>query len=129
MNRIATLGLVSIAAAVSLCTGPTATAEVRSPTVHSPSASYNCRPGNFCIYSGWNGSGHYCHWTTRQKANTADDCPFIQKGEKVRSLWNGTGHRIQYYTNTNYNHRVGSTPAGHGGNLQGSYQIRSFKPQ
>ncbi|MET7802429.1 peptidase inhibitor, partial [Streptomyces decoyicus] len=28
-----------------------------------------------------------------------------------------------------YHARVGSTPAGAGGNLQGSYQIRSFKPQ
>lgn len=44
-------------------------------------------------------------------------------------MWNATGHRVQYYTQTNYNARVGSTPAGNGGNLQGNYQIRSFKPQ
>ena len=60
---------------------------------------------------------------------TADDCSFIRQGRNVRSLWNGTGHRVQYYTQTNYHARVGSTRPGAGGNLQGNYQIRSFKPQ
>jgi hypothetical protein len=92
-------------------------------------AAYRCDPGHFCIYSGWNGGGKRCQWRARSKANTADDCSFIRQGAKVRSVWNGTGRRVQYYTGTNYKSRIGSTPPGAGGNLQGNYQIRSFKPQ
>ncbi|MFD7921382.1 peptidase inhibitor family I36 protein [Streptomyces sp. NPDC059740] len=92
-------------------------------------AAYNCSPGHFCLYSDWNGRGVRCQWPQRSKANTADDCSFIQRGRPVRSLWNATGHRVEYYTQTNYHHRVGSTPADRGGNLQGNYQIRSFKRQ
>ncbi|GAA0930242.1 peptidase inhibitor family I36 protein [Streptomyces thermoalcalitolerans] len=95
----------------------------------APAVDYNCTSGYFCIYSDWNGRGTRCQWKQASKANTADDCSFIQKGQNVRSVWNGTGHRVQYYTQTNYKNRVGSTPAGAGGNLQGNYQIRSFKPQ
>jgi hypothetical protein len=81
------------------------------------------------MYSDWNGGGTRCQWPNERKANTADNCSFIQNGHNVRSVWNATGHRVQYYTGTNYNSRVGSTHAGQGGNLQGNYQIRSFKPQ
>jgi Peptidase inhibitor family I36 len=91
--------------------------------------AYNCQSGWFCIYDGWNGSGTRCRWSQAKKANTADDCSFIQRGRKVLSVWNGTGHRVQYYRGTNYQSRIGSTTAVHGGNLQGNYQIRSFRPQ
>ncbi|KUL36825.1 peptidase inhibitor [Streptomyces sp. NRRL F-4489] len=105
---------------------PAATA---APAAPAHRAAFNCAAGHFCIYSGWNGSGQRCQWAQRSKANTADDCSFIRQGRNVRSLWNGTGHRVQYYTQTNYHGRVGSTHAGAGGNLQGNYQIRSFRPQ
>ncbi|KRV48163.1 peptidase inhibitor [Wenjunlia vitaminophila] len=95
----------------------------------SDAQAFNCTAGHFCIYSDWNGGGARCQWSQDKKANTADDCSFIQRGQNVRSVWNGTGHRKQYYKSTNYHDRVGSTRAGTGGNLQGSYQIRSFKPQ
>ncbi|MFF1459740.1 peptidase inhibitor family I36 protein [Streptomyces sp. NPDC058330] len=95
----------------------------------APAPAYNCTSGYFCIYSDWNGGGTRCQWSQSKKANTADDCSFIQRGQNVRSVWNGTGHRVQYYTATNYNSRIGSTTAVSGGNLQGNYQIRSFKPQ
>jgi hypothetical protein len=90
---------------------------------------YPCTPGYFCIYSDWNGGGTRCQWSRSEKANTADDCSFIQRGKNVRSVRNRTEHRVQYYTMTNYHSRVGSTLAGQGGNLQGNYQIRSFKRQ
>ncbi|MCW7984701.1 peptidase inhibitor [Streptomyces platensis subsp. clarensis] len=127
MRRLHSLALAATAlAAAAFGTAPTAQA---TPTESADLAAYNCSSGYFCIYSDWNGGGTRCQWSQASKANTADDCSFIQRGQNVRSVWNNTGHRVQYYTQTNYHARVGSTPAHAGGNLQGSYQIRSFKPQ
>ncbi|MFJ7590205.1 peptidase inhibitor family I36 protein [Streptomyces sp. NPDC097617] len=95
----------------------------------SRAAAYTCNSGNFCIYSDWNGGGERCEFPDAQRANTADNCGFIQRQINVRSVWNGKNNRVQYYTQTNYNSRVGSTPGGQGGNLMGNYQIRSFKKQ
>uniref|UniRef100_A0AAU2UWY9 Peptidase inhibitor family I36 protein n=1 Tax=Streptomyces sp. NBC_00003 TaxID=2903608 RepID=A0AAU2UWY9_9ACTN len=126
MRRIHSFAIASVALAAALGVVPTATA---APAAPAGAAAYNCSPGYFCIYSDWNGSGTRCQWSQSSLANTADNCSFIQRGQNVRSVWNKTGHRVQYYTQTNYHARVGSTPSGQGGNLQGSYQIRSFKPQ
>jgi hypothetical protein len=124
MLRLRSLALASGAAVIALGVVPTASAAV------APSAAaYSCSPGYFCIYSGWNGGGTRCQWSQEKKANTADDCSFIQGGKNVLSVRNNTNHRVQYYTQTNYNARVGSTPSGGEGNLQGNYQIRSFKKQ
>ncbi|MEV0682165.1 hypothetical protein AB0I60_37175 [Actinosynnema sp. NPDC050436] len=38
-------------------------------------------------------------------------------------------YRTAYYTSIDYDSWAGSTPSLAGGNLQGSYQIRSFRPQ
>lgn len=126
MRRIHSFAVAAAALVAAFGAVPTAGA---APTSSSSVAAYNCSPGYFCIYSDWNGGGTRCQWSQAKKANTADDCSFIQRGQNVRSVWNRTGHRVQYYTQTNYHGRVGSTPAGAGGNLQGSYQIRSFQPQ
>ncbi|MGW3010136.1 peptidase inhibitor family I36 protein [Streptomyces sp. NPDC001219] len=127
MRRLHSFALAATAlAAAAFSAAPTAHA---IPTQGTGLAAYNCSSGYFCIYSDWNGGGTRCQWSQASKANTADDCSFIQRGQNVRSVWNNTGHRVQYYTQTNYHARVGSTPAHAGGNLQGSYQIRSFKPQ
>ncbi|MGX1854406.1 peptidase inhibitor family I36 protein [Streptomyces sp. NPDC055299] len=126
MRRIHSFAVAAAALVAAFGAVPTADA---SPTSSSSVAAYNCSPGYFCIYSDWNGGGTRCQWSQSKKANTADDCSFIQRGQNVRSVWNRTGHRVQYYTQTNYHGRVGSTPANAGGNLQGSYQIRSFQPQ
>ncbi|GHB38300.1 hypothetical protein GCM10010331_27290 [Streptomyces xanthochromogenes] len=123
MRRTHSFAVASVALVAALGAVPTATA------APAQAAAYNCTSGYFCIYSGWNGGGTRCQWSQSKLANTADNCSFIQKGQKVLSLWNKTGHRVQYYTQTNYNARVGSTESGKGGNLQGSYQIRSFEPQ
>ncbi|MCN9241140.1 peptidase inhibitor family I36 protein [Streptomyces sp. RY43-2] len=128
MRRFRSFTLAAVALAAAFGGVPVAaSAATPAPTVHR--AAFSCTPGYFCIYSDYNGGGARCQWRQASKANTADDCSFIRSNRNVRSLWNGTGHRVQYYTGTNYNHRVGSTPAGHGGNLQGNYQIRSFRPQ
>ncbi|MFF9346863.1 peptidase inhibitor family I36 protein [Streptomyces sp. NPDC014734] len=130
MNRFTALAVTSIAMALGLAAGPAASgAEITSAEAPRAAAAYSCTAGYFCIYSDWNGGGTRCQWSDKKRANTADDCSFIQRGQNVRSVWNSTGHRVQYYTKTNYNGRVGSTAAGKGGNLQGNYQIRSFQPQ
>ncbi|MFF4289521.1 peptidase inhibitor family I36 protein [Streptomyces sp. NPDC001633] len=126
MRRIPSIALAATALVAALGSTPTASAAPQQPAHR---AAYNCTPGYFCIYSDWNGGGTRCQWSQSSKANTADDCSFIQRGINVRSVWNNTRHRVQYYTQTNYHARVGSTPSGAGGNLQGSYQIRSFRPQ
>ncbi|MFF8596711.1 peptidase inhibitor family I36 protein [Streptomyces sp. NPDC015220] len=126
MRHIKSLAVAAAAFAAAIGTGPAVTA---APAAGGNLAAYNCTSGYFCIYSDWNGGGTRCQWSQASKANTADNCSFIQRGKNVLSVWNGTGHRVQYYTHTNYNSRVGSTAAATGGNLQGSYQIRSFKPQ
>ncbi|MEW1719572.1 peptidase inhibitor family I36 protein [Streptomyces sp. NPDC093109] len=138
MKRISALAAAAIAlaaafspasASASATSAPTEPAAARSAAPAAAPAAYNCTSGYFCIYSDWNGGGTRCQWSSRQRANTADDCSFIQRGQNVKSVWNGTDHRVQYYTQTNYNSRVGSTTSVNGGNLQGNYQIRSFKPQ
>ncbi|MFF8314669.1 peptidase inhibitor family I36 protein [Streptomyces lydicus] len=126
MRRFPSYAIAAAALVTALGVTPTASAAPEAP---ARAAAYRCSPGYFCIYSDWNGGGTRCQWSQSSKANTADDCSFIQRGQNVRSVWNNTRHRVQYYTQTNYHTRVGSTPSGAGGNLQGSYQIRSFKPQ
>ncbi|MFD7639346.1 peptidase inhibitor family I36 protein [Kitasatospora sp. NPDC059795] len=120
--------------ATTLGFAPTAAAADTASTARTAAVrSYDhCRTGYFCIYSDWGGGGTQCSWASWQYprvANTADMCSFIRNGHPVRSVANRTDHRVQYYTGTNYNHRVGSTTSGGAGNLQGSYQIRSFRPQ
>lgn len=88
--------------------------------------SFQCGAGYFCVYSGWDGGGSRCQYRS-DTANTADNCAFIRAGKNVLSVWNGNHDKATYYKQTNYRGRVGSTPSGRGGNLMGSYQIRSIK--
>ncbi|MFD6161540.1 peptidase inhibitor family I36 protein [Nocardia sp. NPDC060256] len=121
MRRVRSLVLTSLA----LLTGFSA---LPALTAAPANAAYPCPPGHFCIYSDVNGGGTRCQWADSAKGNTADDCAFIQRGQNVRSVWNGTSHGVQYFTQTAYRHRAGATAARAGGNLQGNFQIRSFKP-
>ncbi len=131
MRRIRSFAVAAAAVIAALGAVPTATAATTAAPAPAGGtrAAYDCTDGYFCIYSGWNGGGTRCQWSQSRKANTADDCSFIQKGKNVLSVRNRTPHRVQYYKQTNYNARVGSTTSGNRGNLQGNYQIRSFKPQ
>jgi hypothetical protein len=129
MHRVTSLAIASLAVTAALGTAPVASATAPAPAGARTAAAFHCDPGHFCIYSGWDGGGTRCQWTAEKVANTADLCSFIRNGKNVLSVWNGTGHRVQYYTQTNFNNRVGSTAAGHGGNLMGNYQIRSFRKQ
>ncbi|WP_405016070.1 peptidase inhibitor family I36 protein [Kitasatospora sp. NBC_00070] len=125
MLRLRSFALASAAAITALGIVPITDAAAAPASVRA----YSCSPGYFCLYSDWNGGGTRCQWSDERKANTADNCSFIQRGQNVLSVRNNTNHRVQYYTQTNYNSRVGSTPSGGEGNLQGNYQIRSFKKQ
>lgn len=129
MNQTALATRSLLAAALLAAAATTATT---APAAASPDASpraYNCPIGSFCIYSGWDGGGTRCQWPDRERTNTNDDCSFIRAGHNVLSVWNNTNHRVQYFTGTNYQDRVGSTNSLEGGNLKGNYKIMSFKPQ
>jgi len=136
VNRFTALAAAAVLLAFGLGASPapatdagrSATAGATAPA--APAAAFaRCTHGYFCAFDGWNGEGTRCQWSAREMRNTADNCSFIRNGKNVLSVWNKTEHRVQYYTQTNFNSRVGSTLAGQGGNLQGNYQIRSFKPQ
>ncbi|WP_367129118.1 peptidase inhibitor family I36 protein [Saccharothrix sp. HUAS TT1] len=114
-----------VAAVLAACATPPLAAASHDA---SPSG-YDCPSGGFCLYSGWDGAGTRCYWPDDEVKNTNDDCSFIRNGHHVRSVWNNNSHRVQYYKSTNHNDRVGSTGSLAGGNLQGNYQILSFKPQ
>lgn len=133
MKRITALAATAIVLAFGLGTGPVSATDTSRPAAteaSAPSAAFTrCTHGYFCAFDGWNGEGTRCQWSAAEMRNTADNCSFIRAGKNVRSVWNKTEHRVQYYTQTNFNSRVGSTLAGQGGNLQGNYQIRSFRPQ
>ncbi|MER5553586.1 peptidase inhibitor family I36 protein [Streptomyces sp. NPDC002793] len=133
MNRITALAAAAVALAFGLGAGPVSATDAGKPSAEgaaAPSAAFaRCAHGYFCAFDGWNGEGTRCQWSAREMKNTADNCSFIRNGKNVLSVWNKTEHRVQYYTGTNFKSRVGSTLAGQGGNLQGNYQIRSFKPQ
>ncbi|EFG04866.1 Putative peptidase inhibitor (plasmid) [Streptomyces clavuligerus] len=88
----------------------------------------NCDTGYFCLFSGANYTGERCIWATASIPDTIG-CSFIRAQRNVLSVANSTGHRKQYYTGRSYEGRIGSTPAGGHGNLAGTYQIRSFRPQ
>lgn len=120
------LGLGGLAAPAMASTSPT---PAHTGAAAAASAPYKCTPGYFCIYNGYAGHGAQCQWEQRAVNNTADKCSWIRKGWLVRSVYNRTNHRVQYYTHDNFNHRVGSTPSGGLGSLEGTYQIRSFRPQ
>lgn len=132
MKRITAFAAASILLTGALGAGSTATAATAAssaPSAAGPSTAagwQGCVHGKYCIYSGYDGTGSTCQWAP-DKANTADGCPFIQRGAVVKSVWNGTQKTVTIYKNTNYQNRVGSTKGRTGGNLQGNYQIRSFK--
>ncbi|MGW9431859.1 peptidase inhibitor family I36 protein, partial [Streptomyces decoyicus] len=87
MRRIRSFAVAAAALAAALGTVPTASA---TPTESARATAFSCTSGYFCIYSDWNGGGTRCQWSQSSKANTADDCSFIQRGQNVRSVWNST---------------------------------------
>lgn len=104
-------------------------AAMTAGTAEAAPAAYGCTAGYFCIFNGSNGTGDQCQWAEQDNPNTHSDCSWLQLGWLVRSVYNRHNYQVQYYLEPNYNSRVGSTVAGGKGNLTGTYQIDSFKPQ
>jgi Peptidase inhibitor family I36 len=129
----AALGLGGLAAASPAVATP-ATTTVSTPAAHAavpaaPQGYARCAAAHFCMYSGFNGTGTQCQWQQPSVRNTANACSFVRAGAKTKSVFNRTNHRVQYYKQTNFQNRVGSTAAGARGSLQGTYTIWSFQPQ
>ncbi|WP_432039817.1 peptidase inhibitor family I36 protein [Streptomyces cucumeris] len=120
-RSLTTLAMVSVSGLAAIGLAPPAAA---APAPAAP----NCPTGYFCIFSGADYSGERCVWATDSRPDTVG-CGFIRAGRNVLSVANSTGHRKQYYKGVSYQDRIGSTAAGTGGNLAGTYQIRSFRPQ
>ncbi|WP_087882413.1 peptidase inhibitor family I36 protein [Streptomyces alboflavus] len=89
------------------------------------SAAYRCDAGYFCMYTERDGGGLRCQFRDRT-ADTAARCSWAAS-TNVRSVYNNsTFGKVTFYTSTNFNNRVGSTPPQAGGNLTGTYRIRSL---
>ncbi|MFF0203387.1 peptidase inhibitor family I36 protein [Streptomyces sp. NPDC005017] len=94
-------------------------------------AAVDCPSGHVCFWTGANFTGSKCQW------NEAD--PDWQGGNvrcswaattNVKSVWNaGTSSAtgVAYYLGANYSNRIGCTRQQHGGNLAGTYKVRSHK--
>ncbi|NEC33811.1 peptidase inhibitor family I36 protein [Streptomyces rubrogriseus] len=113
-------GALTVAGAVGLVLGamaPMAAASGRQ-------AAYTCSAGYFCLYTGQDGSGSRCQFSER----TADTAVYCSWGAttNVRSVYNNSDYTVTFYKTVNFNNRVGSTAPHSGGNLTGTYQIRSL---
>lgn len=116
---------VSAAAATALAVPTSASAAQAAPT------AVDCASGHICFWTGANFTGQKCAW------NVAD--PDWQGGAvrcswagttNVKSVWNaGTSSStgVAYYRGANYDDRIGCTRQQHGGNLAGTYKVRSHK--
>ncbi|MGW0825183.1 peptidase inhibitor family I36 protein [Streptomyces sp. NPDC002845] len=96
-------------------------------------ASYSdCKKGDICFYTGYNGTGKMCSWD----GNDSD-----WRGGSIRCSWAGTNNvksvynngynsgkkDVVYYKKADYKDRVGCTKVGKQGNLAGTYKVRSHK--
>ncbi|MDT0446347.1 peptidase inhibitor family I36 protein [Streptomyces johnsoniae] len=95
-------------------------------------AAAACTSGWVCFWSGHNFSGSKCQWDVadRDWLGGAARCSW-SKGTAVKSVFNAgvsgglTG--VAYYTGVDYTNRIGCTPQGLGGNLAGTYTVRSHR--
>ncbi|MFF4484537.1 peptidase inhibitor family I36 protein [Streptomyces sp. NPDC001520] len=88
-------------------------------------AAYSCSAGYFCMYTGKDGGGLPCQFRDRTK-DTAVACSWAAS-TNVKSVFNNsTFGNVTFYKTVNFNNRVGSTAPLSGGNLTGTYQIRSL---
>ncbi|MFF8286797.1 peptidase inhibitor family I36 protein [Streptomyces albus] len=88
-------------------------------------AAYRCSPGYFCLYTGEGGSGLRCQFSERTE-DTARECSWAAS-TNVKSVYNNSeAGTVTFYRSVNFGDRVGSTRALSGGNLTGTYKIRSL---
>ncbi|GAA2580396.1 peptidase inhibitor family I36 protein [Streptomyces violaceus] len=116
---------VSAAVATVLTVPTSATAAPAAPS------AVNCATGDICFWTGANFTGSKCAWDAADPdwQNGAIKCSWAAT-TNVKSVWNaGTGDYsgVAYYKGANYTDRVGCTRQQHGGNLAGTYKVRSHK--
>ncbi|MFL6140883.1 MAG: peptidase inhibitor family I36 protein [Labedaea sp.] len=95
--------------------------------------AWECSELHICFWTGRNGTGSRCTWDIADPDWTSGGivCSWA-KTKNVASVMNlGTSSDgstgVAYYTSTDYNNRIGCTRNQHGGNLAGTYQLRSHK--
>ena len=92
-----------------------------------------CATGDVCFWTGKNFSDSKCEWSNAD--NDWQVAPVVcswSATTNVASVYNaGTSTSftgVAYWTTANYSgNRIGCTPQGHGGNLAGTYKLRSHK--
>lgn len=131
--RAVTVG-AALAAATALAAPTGAQASETAPPVNKAElarAAAVCPSGYVCFWTGANFTGSKCQW------DVAD--PDWQGGS-IRCSWSAT-HNVKsvfnagtssatgvaYYSGANYQNRKGCTRQQHGGNLAGTYKLRSHR--
>lgn len=122
------------AAAFVMSVAAVASFALPASTAQAAPAAVDCASGNVCFWTGANFTGMKCGWS--------DADPDWQSGDircswsathNVKSVWNaGTSSRftgVVYYKGANQDEddRAGCTRQQHGGNLAGTYKLRSHK--
>ncbi len=94
------------------------------PNASAATGYDRCVGGNFCFFSGYNGAGSICQ-SRYDESDTVAKCGAWVGNYNAKSAYNNSGRGpVNIYAGTNYTQRKGSVA--NQGNLQGSYQIRSF---
>ena len=96
--------------------------------------AWECDWGNVCFWPEYNGVGSRCMWSVDDPYWTSGSitCSWAANWN-VRSVMNmkpansGGGIGVIYYKSSNYSNRAGCTKPEQGGNLAGTYQLRSHR--
>ncbi|MEU2749347.1 peptidase inhibitor family I36 protein [Streptomyces collinus] len=116
---------VTAAAVTTLAVPSSASAAPAAP------AAVDCASGHICFWTGANFTGSKCAWDVADPdwQSGAVRCSWAAT-TNVKSVWNaGTSSSsgVAYYRGANYSDRVGCTRQQHGGNLAGTYKVRSHR--
>lgn len=93
--------------------------------------AWECESEHVCFWNGFNGTGGRCMWDVADPDWTSGNivCSWATTSN-VRSVMNlglSSATGVAYYTSTGYSNRIGCTKQQHGGNLAGTYQLRSHQ--
>ncbi|MEU4462457.1 peptidase inhibitor family I36 protein [Streptomyces sp. NPDC024017] len=124
-NSLLAVLTVSAAAVTALAVPSSASAAPAAP------AAVDCASGHICFWTGANFTGSKCAWDVADPdwQSGAVRCSWAAT-TNVKSVWNaGTSSStgVAYYRGANYSDRVGCTRQQHGGNLAGTYKVRSHR--
>lgn len=118
-------------ALAALAAGAAVAATLALPGTASAAPS-GCLEEYVCFYSGKDYTGDRCIWSQSDPDwwNGFISCSWADD-KNVKSVFNnGTSDRftgVAYYLDKDYEDRVGCTKQGKGGNLAGTYKVRSHR--